>query len=71
MKAILKFDLEDPDDRMSHLRCIKSLSMAIAIFDLLSKIRYNEKNSEIDGITREQFHEVLEQNGIIIDELII
>jgi len=29
MKATLEFDLNDPDDRMAHFRCVKSLDMAI------------------------------------------
>ena len=35
MKATLEFDLNDPDDRMAHLRCVKSLDMAIALFEIL------------------------------------
>ena len=35
MKATLEFDLNDPDDRMAHFRCVKSLDMAIALFEIL------------------------------------
>jgi len=34
-EAILKFDLNDPDDRMSHLRAVKSLDMALALWDIV------------------------------------
>ena len=35
MKATLEFDLNDQDDRMAHFRCVKSLDMAIALFEIL------------------------------------
>ena len=34
MKAVLEFDLDNPEDRMAHLRCIKSLDMAVALFEI-------------------------------------
>jgi hypothetical protein len=34
MKAVLEFDLNDQDDKESHMRCINSTEMAIAIFNL-------------------------------------
>ena len=30
-KAILEFDLNDPDDQMAHLRAVKSLDMALVL----------------------------------------
>jgi hypothetical protein len=38
MKAILKFDLNDPDDIVNHLRCIKSSDLAIALDEIWSYI---------------------------------
>jgi hypothetical protein len=35
MKAILEFDLDDHDDKMAHLRCVKSLDLALFIWDIL------------------------------------
>ena len=55
MKAILEFDLDDKEDRMAHLRCIKSLDMALLIFHF----QYNNRN----------FEELLEEYNIDIDEL--
>lgn len=34
MKAIIEFNLEDEDDKLAHLRAIKSLDMAHAIWDI-------------------------------------
>ena len=35
MKAVLKFNLEFPDEQKAHLRCIKATDMALVLFDLL------------------------------------
>ena len=50
MKAVLEFDLWDPDDKEAHLRCIKSLDMALALSEIKAYIcnRYNESE---DGDT--------------------
>ena len=32
MKAVLKFDLDNPDDVISHIRCVKALDMACILF---------------------------------------
>jgi hypothetical protein len=42
MKAILKFDLSDPDDIMSHKRCIKADDMALALFQISGLIKKSE-----------------------------
>lgn len=34
MKAILEFDLDNPEDRMAHSRCIKATEMAVALFEI-------------------------------------
>lgn len=61
MKAILEFDLDDYDDKMNHLRCIKSLNMAIVLFELM----YNT-----DKNFKKRFLDLLNENNIILDELI-
>lgn len=71
MKAILKFDLTDSDDRMAHQRCIKSLDLALALWD----INYNlydrfrdliELNPESDpaDILREEINNIFEKYNI-------
>jgi len=47
MKAILTFNLENRDERMEHLRCIKSLDMAIALFDIRNELYNDEINIEL------------------------
>jgi hypothetical protein len=81
MKATLSYDLNDPDDRMAHMRAVKSLDMASALFDITRDLRKkvirrfedDEKEyDEFDGIEEvfNRIHEILEYNGIDIDELI-
>ena len=33
MEAILKFNLDDPNDVMAHKRCVKALEMALLVRD--------------------------------------
>ena len=40
-EAILKYDLNDADDAMAHMRAVKSLDMALALWD----ITHNTKKS--------------------------
>jgi hypothetical protein len=79
--ATLTYNLEDPDDRMAHLRAIKSTDMAIALFEITSNLKkkcrsiaedekqklnaYSAMNEVFKGIS-----EILEEQGIKIDELI-
>ena len=39
MKATLTFNLDDIDDRLAHYRCIKSLDMALALWEFDKYIR--------------------------------
>jgi hypothetical protein len=82
MKATLSYNLNDPDDRMAHLRAVKSLDMASALFDITRNLknkienRYedidNTNNDVFDGIQAvfDEIYNILEDNNIDIDELI-
>lgn len=65
MKATLTFNLDDPDDRMAHLRCVKSLDMAIALFEI-------KNNSGRYAQDVEQYSNEIQNalGNINIDELI-
>lgn len=39
MKAKLEFDLDDPDDKRAHLRCVKATDMAIMLWDIRHNMR--------------------------------
>ena len=80
-KAILKFDLNDFDDRMAHLRAVKSLDLSMAIWDILQLRKTMERRFEntentnndvfdcIDAIS-DGILEILDDHGIKIDDLI-
>ena len=82
MKATLSYNLNDPDDRMAHLRAVKSLDMASALFDITRNLRNkiqnryedidNTNNDVFDGIDAvfDEIYNILEDNNIEIDELI-
>jgi len=82
MKATLSYNLNDPDDRMAHLRAVKSMDMASALFDITRNLRKkiqnryedidNTHNDVFDGIDAvfDEIYNILEDNNIDIDELI-
>lgn len=80
-KAILKFDLNDFDDRIAHLRAVKSLDLSMAIWDILQLRKTMERrfentdntnNDVFDGIDAMSvgISEILDEYGIKIDELV-
>lgn len=85
MKAILKFDLSDPDDALAHLRCIKSLDMALVLWTIATNTKKNlmfdivqkeEKNGkleyyEIVDIIYQRIYEILNEYDIDVDKLIV
>lgn len=77
MKAILKFNLEFPDEQRAHLRCVKATDMALVLFDILynakKKIQYeNESEAFLEGIdsTLDYVRKLCEDRNINIDDLI-
>ena len=80
--ATLTFDLNDTDDRQEHLRCIKSLDMALVIWDIVYEIKKRTErqleNSETSTDAEfqlhekifEEIHDTLNERGIKIDDLI-
>lgn len=81
MKATLEFDLNNPDDRMNHLRSVKSLDMACVLFEITHNLKRKLENrfeaqpqerDEFDGLD-EVFKEVnnlMSEHGIIMEDLI-
>jgi hypothetical protein len=83
-EAILKYDLNDHDDKMAHLRAVKSLDMALALWQILYNTRkemlYSIEAKEMKGeeisaydaidLYRAHLGEIAEEYGINIDELV-
>ena len=78
MKAKLEFDLDNPDDKMEHMRCIKATDMALMLWDIKQKIRsklkYNEDLSEDElhqwEVMQDEFYSIADDYGINLDLLI-
>ena len=84
MKAILEYNLDDADDKMAHLRAVKSLDMAMALWEILYNLKKNmmykvehavenDKNmTPFDAVdmTFDLIWDTVKEEGIIIDELI-
>jgi hypothetical protein len=81
MKATLEFDLNDHDDRMAHLRAVKSTDMAIVLSEILTnlekRVQHEVENFEADSDPSDgvyaafrKIRELCYDHGIIIDDLI-
>lgn len=46
MKTVIEFDLNDPDDRVDCLRCVKSSDMYIVLFEILHNLHRKYEDSE-------------------------
>jgi hypothetical protein len=71
-KAILKFNLDNEEDRISHLRYVKSLDMASFIWELQHnfwrKWKHDESNFTLSNY-KEELYLLLEEYSINIEEL--
>lgn len=80
MKAILEFDLDNPEDLLAYERCNRSLEMAIFMFEfLLNKRKKFQHIADIsENISAVEMVELIfddmwaeaEDNGIDVDKLI-
>jgi hypothetical protein len=76
-EAILKFDLNDSDDTRAHLRAIKALDMALALWDMDGYLRTKIKYGELDDKTynalqetRDELRGIMQKHSVDLDELI-
>jgi len=80
-KAILEYDLNDHDDSMAHLRAVKSLDMALVLWEMAyntkksmcNKIEFNEITDPYEVVDKfmEKLFEQMNDRGINLDELIV
>lgn len=85
MRATLSFNLEDPDDRRAHLRCVKAEDMAQILWDIqfrvlessmdkvktLKKRKDMKRDSQVICAVLEEINDLLQKHSINIDDLII
>jgi hypothetical protein len=79
MKAILKFDLNDNEDQVAHMRAVKALDMALTLWDMEQYLRSETKHAP-DSINPEVYEklqdvrlklgEIMSKHSIDIDELL-
>ncbi len=79
-KAKIEFDLNDVDDRMAHLRAVKSLDMAMALWDIThntkKSLEWSLENKDVDKyevleMVFEKIYEILDEHNVRTDELIV
>jgi hypothetical protein len=80
-QATLTFDLNDSDDSMAHLRAIKSLDFALAIWDIVHNTKKSlewslESKEEISrydvvDLVYDKIYAILEEHDIVIDKYIV
>ena len=78
MKGILEFDLDERFDVEAHKRAIKSLDLAIALYDMDQYLRTKTKYAPdsmpgevYDALVeaRDKLHEIMSERSIDLDEL--
>ena len=79
-KAILKFDLNDSDDSRAHMRAVKSLDMALVLWEMTHNTKKSIHNQiefdkldayeAVDKVFEKLFEEMTE-HGINLDDLIV
>jgi hypothetical protein len=77
-KATLEFDLQEFEDRMAHLRAVKSSVMALALWTIThntkKSLEWSLEEKEIDKyetleLVYEKIYEILNEYNINTDEL--
>lgn len=79
-KAKLVYDLNDTDDAMAHLRAVKSLDMALVLWEMAynakKKVHYQIEGEKItdpyDAVNKvfEKLWDELNEKGINLDDLV-
>lgn len=68
MEGILKFNLSEPEERIAHLRAVKSLDMALALWDMDQYLRGQIKHGNLEKCTQEALSEAREQLRVVMTE---
>jgi hypothetical protein len=78
-KAIIEYNLNDPDDIMAHKRAIKSDDMALALWEIThntkKRLEWSMEGKEIDKydaleLVFDKIHEIMSEHNIDLDDLI-
>jgi hypothetical protein len=78
-KAILEYDLNDPDDVMAHMRAIKALDLALVLWEITYNTKKGIQNEiefkkldayEAIDMVFQRLYDELNDHGINLDDLI-
>lgn len=78
-KATLEFDLNELEDKWSHMRAVKSLDMALCLWDIDQYLRAQTKYAPdsmpeevYDALdkARDEFYRILNEHDVNIDKLL-
>lgn len=79
MKGILEFNLDDQEDEVAYMRCVKAKDLALALWDMDQCLRFRTKYAT-DSILpevftclvdiRDKLHEIMSDHSIDLDELL-
>jgi hypothetical protein len=78
-KAKLEYDLNELDDVMAHKRAVKSLDMALALWEIThntkKSLEWSMEGKEMDKydaleMVFDKLHEILNEHNIRLDDLI-
>lgn len=78
MKATLEFNLDDQDEIMAHLRCVKSLDMALVLWEITYNMKrtferkeLNESQYELLEVIFQKIYDEINERGIVLDDMIV
>lgn len=72
MKAVLEFNLNERDEAVAHLRCVRNWELAWALHSVMEEIR--KAANEHDSINPEALlnacNEIIRDNHLSLDEMV-
>jgi thioredoxin-like negative regulator of GroEL len=70
-KAIIEFNLNDPEDADAHYRCANALNLVTALWEIDNRLRSIVKYDSGETVEqfREEFYNILQENSINLDKL--
>jgi len=78
-KATIEYDLNDLDDKYAHKRAVKSLDLALALWDITHNtkkgLEWSMEGKEMDKydaleMVFDKIHEIISEHNIDLDDLI-
>jgi hypothetical protein len=78
-KAKIEYDLNEPDDVMAHKRAVKSLDMALVLWDITHNtkkgLEWSMEGKEMDKydaleMVFEKIYEIMSDHNVSLDDLI-